>query len=477
MERAKTIITAAFLIILTSAYTAYIVFEGASLSIASAIMSAALLVLFGYACKLCISLVLDGWQKRDPRIDERFSRMGKRTMRPAVTNPIFKMFFVVLLSRIAVYVVMYILSMSVHGYEGGLLNNIHLWLKGDAPHYMNIAENGYMSEGDDRVLIVFFPMYPIMVRALTGIFGSYLASGLFVSNIAAALSGYLMYKLVLLDYSPFLAKRAVKYLFLLPAAFLLCAPMSDSLFLLFSLWCFYLLRKKYFFIACAVGALASFTRIHGVLLIAPVLVEMIRELLRERRRGRYFALEQVARFSAVLVIPMGLLTYLYINYTVTGNAFQFLIHQSEHWSQSLGWFFNTAAYQSDLFFETRISNPAQAYGLWLPNLLYIFAGIAIMLYAMRDPYPPMLEGDAPAIERDERPLRASYAVYFLVYFFISVGATWLLSAPRYLTCAFPLAIAVARLTKHRTADYIVTGTCIILQILYMLAYVQGWPVY
>ncbi|HAY20105.1 MAG TPA: hypothetical protein DCY17_04850, partial [Clostridiales bacterium] len=54
-------------------------------------------------------------------------------------------------------------------FQGSLLD---LWqtawtkVNTDAPHYCNIAENWYVSTGEDRLLIVFFPMLPLLMRAL-----------------------------------------------------------------------------------------------------------------------------------------------------------------------------------------------------------------------------------------------------------------------------------------------------------------------
>lgn len=77
-----------------------------------------------------------------------------------------------------------------------------------------------------------------------------------------------------------------------------------------------------------------------------------------------------------------------------------------------------------------------------------------------------------------RRMRSSYTGYFIAYFIMAVGPTWLLSAPRYLTAAFPVAIALSALTGgKRRYDIIATVVCIIGFILFMSANVLGWPVY
>ena len=94
-------------------------------------------------------------------------------------------------------------------------------------------------------------------------------------------------------------------------------------------------KKRYFF-ACLLGGLAAFTRVLGVLLLLPVVIELWGEAARIQAQGgkglRYF----LVRAAALLLIPLGLGGYLYVNYAVTGNAFTFLIYQRDHWSQGYG---------------------------------------------------------------------------------------------------------------------------------------------
>jgi len=162
---------------------------------------------------------------------------------------------------------------------------------------------------------------------------------------------------------------------------------------------------------------------------------------------------------------------------------QFLTYQKEHWNQQLGWFFNTAAYQTEELVLCSVNDLPQALGLWLPNLIALLGGLVLVLPALR--FTPktaeelLQEEETPAQEaiRAASPLRASYGLYYLVYYFFSMGATWLLSAPRYLACAVPLSLALALVTKKRWVNGLMTILLLVLQVLYLAAYVQGWHVY
>ncbi|MDO4572787.1 MAG: hypothetical protein Q4C13_05420 [Clostridia bacterium] len=390
---------------------------------------------------------------------------GRRTSRPRNLHPTLSILLALALYRLLLLALAYALQMGGEGYTGGIFDTLGVWnrLGSDSRHYLNIAENWYTNTGDDRLLIVFMPLYPILVRLFNFIFQDYLASGLFVSNLCCVLSGLLFYELALLDHDIPTARRQLKYLCILPAAFLFSAPLSDALFLTLTLACVYFMRKRRWVFSAIFGFFAAFTRAPGVLLFAPLCFELVGEILRQRqeKRGdRRWALRQAGSALSLLLVPCGLLLYLYVNYSVTGDPFRFLYYQSMHWRQNLGWFFATVNTQTVNLIENlgAAGNIRLALGLWLPNLAYIFASLGLMIKA-------------------QRKLRASYVAYFIAYFAVCIGATWLLSGPRYLTACFPLAMALGSLTEKRWADRLATLLCLALLVVYMAAWVRQWYVY
>ncbi|MDL2236080.1 hypothetical protein LJC07_08105 [Christensenellaceae bacterium OttesenSCG-928-L17] len=479
---------------LTACYGLWL-FRAPQLSVASVVASLVVCVLFAYIGVVCIKRVFFEWEGApESNVHEI---LGRRSLRPGNFHPVLKLFLALLLSRILVYIVAYALSVLTNGYEGALLETLGMWNKGDAPHYMGIANNGYVAVGDPRFHIVFLPFYPILVAIFNTLVQNTYVSGLFVSVMCTVIAGILLYELALMDMDTVAAKRAVKFQMLLPAAFLLNAPMSDGLFLLLTILCMLLARKKRFVLACMVGALASFTRLQGVLMILPVCIELVGEARRQSVAGKN-AKRLIPSFFALLIIPVGALMYLFVNWNVTGNPLQFLTYQREHWYQQMGWFFNTASYQTHYFLTQFKSDIATAYGLWLPNILTVLFTPAFMLYAVTKKQPKeelaVYEEEAPDFLPDFRrtyrdrigidritkrvyPIRASYIAYFLAYYFVSVGPTWLLSAPRYMLCCFPLSIALAATMRKRSEITLCYIVLLIAQLLYMRAYVMGWPVY
>ena len=103
-------------------------------------------------------------------------------------------------------------------------------------------------------------------------------------------------------------------------------------------------------------------------------------------------------------------------------------------------------------------NVSEAIGLWGPNLAYLFGSLAILI---------------PAVPR----LRSSYTAYFLLYFALAAGSTGLLSAPRILTAAFPLPLALACASGKRWADLLLTLLCLGGLAVYLYAGVMQWHVF
>ena len=296
------------------------------------------------------------------------------------------------------------------------------WKCADAYHYLCIARDWYIPEGDlDRVVqLVFLPGYPLAVRAMFVLARDYTLAGMLVSILSFAGALCVIYRLVLLDHDEGTALRTIVFLCLIPGAFFFTAPMSESFFLLLSSACLYSARKEKWLLAGVFGALASFTRSLGLMLFVPLFMEMLTSLLHGRRRAWRAA-------AALALVPMGFAAYCVINYYVAGNPFQFLVYQKNHWYQELGLFFNTAAYQ------TRYALGAgkdELMGLWIPNLAAIVFSLAILICGAKK-------------------LRSSYTLWAIAYYVVAIGATWLLSAPRYMAVLLPIPMSLACLSEKK----------------------------
>lgn len=456
----RVLFTSVPLILLFAAFAEWVLTNAPRdpIAILAAVLSAFLFALLGIRF---VPQWMAAWSKK-PWLPVRVLE-GKRSARNQRMHPIVQLVCYLALFRLLLFVLAYAVSLIQKTYTGGLLDSLNIWnqLGTDSQHYLNIAQNGYVNTGDDRLLIVFFPLYPLLVRGVHFIIQNYLVSGLIVSNLCWVFAAYLLYDLALMDTDKKGALRVLKYLCILPASFLFSAPLSDSLFLLLSVACVYAVRKNIYLMAGIIGFLAAFTRMPGVLLFAPACFELVGTIIRERPlqgRDNRWRLKMTGNALSLLLIPAGLLLYLYINYRVTGSATIFLTYQRENWHQQLGWFFSTMATQVSNATGSFSDNIPMLWGLWIPNFIYLAGSLGIVIAA-------------------QNKLRASNVAYFIAYYAVCMGATWLLSAPRYLTAAYPLALALGAITEKKAVDRIATIVCIVLFVLYLLAYVNQWYVY
>ncbi|MEG1560409.1 MAG: hypothetical protein RRY79_00540 [Clostridia bacterium] len=374
----------------------------------------------------------------------------------------------VLLTRIIIFVLAYVFA-RISGRNGDFISLFDpIWLHSgiDAPSYLGIAENFYVTSGDPMYHIVFFPFYSFLIKAFQLVFSNYFFSAMFVSNIAAIGVGIAGYELMRIDFDSSTALRYVKYIFILPAAFFYSAPMTESIFVLLCLLTLIFARKRIFWLSAIFGALAAFTRSPGMLLVIPVAIEAFHALKdtyhdeRERFVPRLFGYA----FSTLFIFS-GIIAYIYINYSVWGNPLQFTVFQKEHWGQSMSYFFNTVQYQTgyaikafQTMIESGMSDWKYFFALYMPGLIYMFSSLIIVLFAVRK-------------------LRPSYSAYFCVYFAFVCGATWLLSAPRYLMASIVLPMAIALLTKKKWADITWTVVLSLLFLGYFYMYASSAPIY
>lgn len=426
--------------------TAYILWLGQSnASVWGKLLAFASVGMFSTVCLRFVPGWMDSW---NPRIKD-----ASRQSCSQPNNMLTKIFFLLLAYIFCVVLLVYALR-GLMGHGWSFKDYLGFWTGTDSYHYLCIARDWYISEGDwDRMVqLVFLPGYPLAIRLVNLFVGNWLYSGLITSALCFAAAGCVLYRLMRLDHSHEASLRAVKYLCLIPGAFFFAAPMSESLFMLLCALCLYFSRRKNWLIACLFGALASFTRSLGMALFVPVLFDMVSCHVKSAERRSF------VRFALLLLIPAGFGAYCFINWQVSGDAFKYMEYQSAHWGQNLGLFFNTAAYQLDNAIGRFGSDKALFWGLWLPNLLAQFASMAVMIAAAKR-------------------LRPGLAAWFIAYFFVAIGATWLLSAPRYLAGLLVMPMALTAITESRKADITATAVCAIFGFAYLLAFAARWQVW
>lgn len=141
----------------------------------------------------------------------------------------------------------------------------------DSFYFRGVAERGYADTGPgSRQAVAFLPLYPLAMRCVGDVFGiDYFIAGLWVSRLSLLAALLLLAHYASDDGA---ADRVAPPAALLafPAAFLLVAVYSDSLFLALVLATFAAARRGWHWRAAAAAFLASLTRVQG-LALAPAL--------------------------------------------------------------------------------------------------------------------------------------------------------------------------------------------------------------
>jgi len=184
----------------------------------------------------------------------------------------------------------------------------------DGPHYIDIAKNWYVNAGEQRLFIVFFPLYPMLIRLITFDYQYVNLSALLVSNVSSVVAMVYLFKLAKLDFGDDVAKRSVIYLSVYPTAYFLCAVYTEGLFIALVTACFYYARIGKWSLAGFLGMLAALTRINGLLLLPALAVEYL-----SQRKWKMKNLDANLFWPSLTLV--GFLIYLFINYVVTGELF------------------------------------------------------------------------------------------------------------------------------------------------------------
>ncbi len=112
---------------------------------------------------------------------------------------------------------------------------INMWARWDGGWYLDIAQHGYSFVPAKQSNVVFFPLYPYLIRAVQYVIplrsdAGWLLAGIIVSNAALLFALIYLYQLVRLDFDRRTAARVVLYLCIFPTTLFLSAVYSALAF-------------------------------------------------------------------------------------------------------------------------------------------------------------------------------------------------------------------------------------------------------
>ncbi len=327
-----------------------------------------------------------------------------------------------------------LLILGVVANTGKNLNPLYYWVQWDGPHYIDLAKNWYQNSGGEQPLwIVFYPLYPILIRILNTLVNDYLTSTILISIFFSFTAAILLYELVLLDFNKRTAFLSVWFLNIFPTAYYLQASYTESLFLTISLATIFFFRKGSLINSTVTGILSSMTRVNGILL-APLLL---------------FEIKKPRKIVPILLLPLGFIFYLYINYVTFSEPFYFTKPLLSNWYKKLE--FPWVGISNLIHSLPPLTNPS-AYPFYAEVVTLILI-LIVGIYTIWK-------------------IRFSYGIYVLLNLLLITSTSFVISTPRYAIILFPIYIA---LSKIKSVLLIAAVSIISLSLMLYFAsiYVQG----
>jgi hypothetical protein len=284
-----------------------------------------------------------------------------------------------------------------------------VWGRWDAVHYLEIATNGY--HGTD---MAFFPLYPALIRMLGALTGNHLIAGLLISNASFFFGLLFLYKLVEREFDRPTARRAIFYASIFPSAIFFSAVYTESLFFMLTIASFYYLRAHRWWLSAAIGLFAAMTRVEGVLLVVPFLMEWYGVYGKRLRDG-------LLDLAACALIPAGLFIYMAYLWVLRADPLYFT-HVQSHWNRHFAppW---VSVFNS--FHKIAIATSGQTIADQSLELAFTALMIAVLIGGWKALRPP-------------------YVVYMALSILVPMSTSSLMSMPRFALVLFPMFMILAR---------------------------------
>jgi hypothetical protein len=301
-----------------------------------------------------------------------------------------------------------------------------MWAHYDALHYFEIALHGYASASDPNNT-AFFPLYPLLIRAVSSAGFSPLQAGLLISLLGTLIAAAYLSRLANDEIGADAGPVAVLYLLLFPTAVYLCAPYTESTFLAGAVPAFYYAKCGKWGRAGVAAAVATATRVTGVFLLMGLLAEIL---------GKHGIRQAIKRHAWVCLVvgALPLIGYALYLQSLKGDPLNFVTSQHVGWGHTFSSPLNVFVSTGRVFWEGRLGDLPVSTGprlLWLGEVVAAMVGVGFTAWA---------------VQKREW----GYAVYMgsLMTLLLLKGPTYV-SIPRYLLGLFPIPLFLAGFTRNR----------------------------
>ncbi|MDH5533416.1 MAG: hypothetical protein OEX81_03250 [Candidatus Pacebacteria bacterium] len=350
----------------------------------------------------------------------------------------------------------------------GLPQWLYSWANFDGVHYLTIINKGYFGTG---LIQAFFPLFPLSIKYLDFINNS-LITGLIISNI---LTFFLIISFYMFSKVFFKEKKWLTLFVLLtfPTSFFFGSFYTESLFLILVLQTFIFAEKKKWIWAGILIALASATKIVGILLVPALLIEYflkdknifeIINLSKNKKSRNTFIKSIKERFTKntprhvlfIFIGSLGLLAYMNYLWLKFDDPIYFFHVQSEFGG---GRQESIILYPQVVYRYLKILITARPFDLkYFAYVQEFIAGtIGLLLLFI-----------------SSKKIKLSHLFFVLGAFFVPTLTGTFSSMPRYILVCWPIFFVIADLLKNNKIKYLYFSFSLVFLIINTILFIQGY---
>lgn len=316
----------------------------------------------------------------------------------------------------------------------------------DGVHYILISTHGY-SYGQQA----FFPLYPEIISRFKAIIPNPVITGYLISSVCFIFGLIYFYRLITLDNSAKVAKWTMLALLIFPTSFYFSAVYTESLLFLLVVLAFYYARTRRPWQAVIFAALAGYTKFIGIFLLPALLTEFYLQNSTQSFRTL------MVKLAPVLLIPSGLLLYMYFLQQTTGDPLSFYHIQTAFNQQR----------------SIEIILPYQVFWRYLKMIYTVNQTDPLYLTIWLEFSVGLLFFILSAISLFKQ--RISYALFNLFAFIIPTFTGTLTSLPRYVLVCFPIFILFGRFLESKPKNrFLFFGIFTVLWIVFLSLFSRGY---
>lgn len=325
----------------------------------------------------------------------------------------------------------------------------------DGIFYIRIALNGYSQYEQ-----AYFPLFPILIKFVTPIFGNNpIIAGVFISNIAFLIGLFILVKYLKLINLPEIHLRwFLCFLIFFPTSFFFGVIYTESLYFLLLILTLYFLKKGYFFPVLISTFLAGLTRITGAYLLIPIFFSTIKD----------FNLKKIVNIKIIAMLSgpiLGLSSYCFYLWRTTGDPIYFFhaqeyfgAHRSSHLI-----FIPQVLYRYLKIFLTAQWN--FQYFVSLVELIF-FLGVALILF---------LDLRRIILKRSFYDFRFGLNLFSWVNLIVPTLTGTLTAIPRYSMMSISIYFFLSEI-KSTLLKSVLLFIFVILHIIFLALFIQGYYV-